>query len=92
MSPAATQPKRQRISKRGRLNEGRPLKRTPELTASIAESISLGLTDEEAAAIANITPWTFEHVAAQSRVFQRFKKSYGCSAARQVANDRVASR
>ena len=48
-----TQPAGKR-SKRDRLNEGRPLKRTAELTASIAESISLGLTDEEAAAIADI--------------------------------------
>jgi hypothetical protein len=53
MPVAATQPSGKR-SKRGRLNEGRPLKRTPELTATIAESISLGLTDEEAAAIADI--------------------------------------
>jgi hypothetical protein len=51
--PKATQPTGKR-SKRGRLNEGRPLKRTPALTACIAESISLGLNDEEAAAIADI--------------------------------------
>jgi hypothetical protein len=38
-------------SKPGRLNEGAPTKRTPELTTCIAESISLGLTDEEAAAL-----------------------------------------
>jgi hypothetical protein len=55
--PTATQPTGKR-SKRGRLNEGRPLKRTPQLTACIAESISLGLTDEEAAAIADIQPET----------------------------------
>jgi hypothetical protein len=43
------------------MNEGRPTKRTPELTATIAESISFGLTDEEAAAVAGITPWTMCH-------------------------------
>jgi hypothetical protein len=58
MAVAATQPKPQRVSKRGRVNEGRPTKRTPELTAQIAESISFGLTDQEAAAIAGITPFT----------------------------------
>lgn len=57
MSSTATQPSGKR-SKRGRLNEGAPSKRTAELTASIAESISLGLTDEEAAAIADIRPET----------------------------------
>ena len=57
MPVAATQPTGKR-SKRGRLNEGRPTKRTPELTAKIAESISFGLTDQEACAIAGITPFT----------------------------------
>ena len=36
------------ISKRGRLGEGRPTKRTPEVVAKIAEAIAVGLTDEEA--------------------------------------------
>jgi hypothetical protein len=36
------------------LNEGAPTKRTSQITVCIAESISLGLTDEEAAAIADI--------------------------------------
>jgi hypothetical protein len=57
---ANTQPTGKR-SKRGRLNEGAPTKRTPEVTAQIAESISLGLTDEEAAAIAGIKPWALCH-------------------------------
>jgi hypothetical protein len=52
--PAATTRPTGKRSKRGRLNEGAPTKRTPEITACIAESISLGLTDEEAAAIADI--------------------------------------
>jgi hypothetical protein len=33
---------------------GRPTKRTPEITALIAEAISFGLTDEEAAALVGI--------------------------------------
>ena len=37
-----------RISKRGRLCEGRPTKRTPEVVAKVAEAIAIGLTDEEA--------------------------------------------
>jgi hypothetical protein len=45
-------------SRLGRLNHGAPTKRTPQLVACIAESISLGLTDEEAAAIADIKPET----------------------------------
>ena len=35
-------------SKRGRLGEGRPAKRTPEVVAKIAEAVAIGLTDEEA--------------------------------------------
>ena len=31
------------ISKRGRLGEGRPTKRTPEVVARIAEAIAIGL-------------------------------------------------
>jgi hypothetical protein len=36
-------------SKRGRLGEGRPTKRTTEAVAKIAEAVAIGLTDEEAA-------------------------------------------
>jgi hypothetical protein len=57
MPAAATRPTGKR-SKRGRLSEGAPTLRTKVLTDSIAESISLGLTDEEAAAIADIQPET----------------------------------
>ncbi len=34
-------------SKRGRVGEGRPTKRTSELVAKIAEAVAIGLTDEE---------------------------------------------
>ena len=37
-----------RISKRRRVGEGRPSKRTPEVVAKIAEAVAIGLTDEEA--------------------------------------------
>jgi len=57
MPVAAAQPTGKR-SKRGRLSEGRPTKCTPEVTACIAESISLGLTDHEAAAIAGVSLFT----------------------------------
>jgi hypothetical protein len=57
MPAAATQPTGKR-SKRGRLSEGAPTLRTKALTDSIAESISLGLTDEESALIAGIKPET----------------------------------
>ena len=42
------------ISKRGRLGEGRPTKRTPEVVAKIAEAIASGLTDREAGLLAGI--------------------------------------
>jgi hypothetical protein len=35
-------------SKRGRVGEGRPTKRTPEVVAKIAEAVAIGLTDREA--------------------------------------------
>ena len=43
-------------SKRGRLGEGRPTKRSPEVIAKIAEAVAIGLTDEEAALLAGINP------------------------------------
>jgi hypothetical protein len=46
------------ISKRGRLGEGRPTKRTPEVVAKITEAIAIGLTDEEASLLAGINPDT----------------------------------
>jgi hypothetical protein len=45
-------------SKRGRVGEGRPTKRTPEVMAKIAEAVAIGLTDEEAALLAGINPDT----------------------------------
>ena len=42
------------ISKRGRVGEGRPTKRTPEVVAKIAEAIAKGLTDEEAGLLAGV--------------------------------------
>jgi hypothetical protein len=45
-------------SKRGRLGEGRPTKRTPEVIDKIAEAIAIGLTDEEASLFAGINPDT----------------------------------
>ena len=47
-----------RVSKRGRLGEGRPTKRTPEVVAKIAEAVAIGLTDEEASFLAGINPDT----------------------------------
>ena len=47
-----------RVSKRGRVGEGRPTKRTPEVVAKIAEAVAIGLTDEEAAVLAGINPDT----------------------------------
>jgi hypothetical protein len=44
--------------RRGRLNEGAPTKRTPELIVQIAKAISLGLTDEETCALVGIDPNT----------------------------------
>jgi len=39
-------------SKRGRVREGRPTKRTPEVVAKIAEAVAVGLTDREAGLLA----------------------------------------
>ena len=47
-----------RVSKRGRVGEGRPTKRTPEVVAKIAEAVAIGLTDEEASLLAGINPDT----------------------------------
>jgi hypothetical protein len=52
MEPAHT------ISKRGRLGEGRPTKRTPQVATKIAEAVAIGLTDEEAALLAGVNPDT----------------------------------
>ena len=35
--------RKQRISKRGRVGEGRPTKGTPEVVAKIAEAVAIGL-------------------------------------------------
>jgi len=43
-----------KLSRRGRQSEGRPTKRTPEMVARIAKAISLGLNDEETAALVRI--------------------------------------
>ena len=43
-------------SKGGRVGEGRPTKRTPEVVAKIAEAVAIGLTDEEARLLAGINP------------------------------------
>lgn len=45
-------------SRRGRNGEGRPSKRSPAIVTLISEAIADGLTDEEAAAIADIDPDT----------------------------------
>ena len=39
-------------SKRGRVGEGRPTKRTPEVVAKIAAAVAKGLTDREAGLLA----------------------------------------
>ena len=41
-------------SRRGRVGEGRPTKRTPEVVAKIAEAVAIGLTDREAGLLAGI--------------------------------------
>jgi hypothetical protein len=46
------------ISKRGRLGEGRPTKRTAEVIAKIAQAVAIGLTDEEASLLAGVNPDT----------------------------------
>jgi hypothetical protein len=52
-------------SERGRVGEGRPTKRTPEVVAKIAEAVAIGLTDREAGLLAGvrhdtITEWRKE--------------------------------
>jgi hypothetical protein len=43
-----------KTSKRGRVGEGRPTKRTPEVIAKIAEAVAIGLTDREAGLLAGV--------------------------------------
>ena len=57
MRATATQPTGKR-SKRGRLSEGRPTKQTDVVVTKIAASLALGLSDDEAAAIAGINEVT----------------------------------
>jgi hypothetical protein len=57
MPAAATQPTGKR-SKRGRLSEGAPTKKTPQMIAQISEAISFGLTDEETCNFVGIDPDT----------------------------------
>src|SRR5262245_6058008 len=45
----------QSITKRGRVGEGRPTLYTPELANRLADHIAAGLTDEEAAALEDIS-------------------------------------
>src|SRR5258705_7337512 len=70
-------------SKRGRVGEGRPTKRTPEVVAKIAEAVAIGLTDREAGLLAGVrqdtmTEWRKEREfseaiekAAAERLLQR---------------------
>ena len=44
-----------RVSKRGRINEGRPTKATPERIQGILESIARGLTEEQACAVHDVS-------------------------------------
>src|SRR4029450_12156535 len=53
-----SEPKR-RISKRSRQGEGRPTLYTPELANRLADHIGAGLTDEEAAALEDISCTTW---------------------------------
>ncbi len=41
-------------SRRGRVGEGRPTKRTPEVVAKIAEAVATGLTHREAGLLAAV--------------------------------------
>jgi hypothetical protein len=51
--PPTTPPRK--VSKRGRVGEGRPSIYTPELAERLADHIATGLTDEEAAALEGIS-------------------------------------
>ena len=57
MPAAATRPTGKR-SRRGRLSEGAPTKRTSEVIQKIADAIALGLADDEAASLAGISDMT----------------------------------
>jgi hypothetical protein len=57
-APSMKRTTKRKVSRRGRIGEGRPSKRTPEIVTLISECIADGLTDEEAAAIAGINPDT----------------------------------
>jgi transposase-like protein len=65
---------RRRISKRGRVGEGRPTKLTPEVVARIAEAVAIGLTDEEAAVLAGVNPDTMTDWRKRSEVFRGDKE------------------
>ena len=64
-----------KLSRRGRQSEGRPTKKTPETVARIAQAISLGLTDEETAALVDIEPETLRLWKSDPEFFGAIKKA-----------------
>jgi hypothetical protein len=54
-------------SKGGRVGEGRPTMRTPELVAKIVEAIAVGLTDREAGLLAGVRHDTMTEWRSDSR-------------------------
>jgi hypothetical protein len=66
MDPPMTEsePKR-KISKRGRVGEGRSTKHTPEVFSTIAAAIASGLTDREAGIVAGIRSEAIEKATAE---------------------------
>jgi hypothetical protein len=77
------------ISKRGRVGEGRPSLYTPELASRLADHIAAGLTDEESAALEDISPDCITALAKrQSRVSRHDKKGRGPTADLATRQDR----
>jgi hypothetical protein len=62
-------------SNRGRVGEGRPTKRTPEVIAKIAEAVAIGLTDEEASLLAGINPDTMTEWRKESEFSGAIKRA-----------------
>ena len=69
------------ISKRGRLGEGRPTKRTPEVVAKIAEAIANGLTDREAGLLAGIRHDTMTEWRKDPEFSEAIEKAHSRAAA-----------
>jgi hypothetical protein len=84
MPAAATQPTGKR-SRRGRLSEGAPTKKTPQVVAKIAYAIGLGLNDTEAADYAGVSDLTLTTWRKDPEFLRKIKVAVSTRLAKRLA-------